>query len=62
MSGRTRIAVYLDADLASEIKEVATDDGRSLANYLERVLLGSEQLVDDLQDMRRRRERVAGHA
>jgi hypothetical protein len=56
MSERVRLTVYLDSGLAEEVKEAAFLESRSVANYLEVVLLGSEQLEADLQDIRRRKE------
>ena len=53
---RARATIYVDRDLLTDIKEIAEMDSRSVANYLERVLLGSEQLDEDLRTLRYRRE------
>jgi hypothetical protein len=58
MSERSRMTVYLDSELANEIKEAAYLENRSVANYLECILLGAEQLEDDLRKLRTRPERV----
>jgi hypothetical protein len=59
MSDRSRVTVYLDSDLAADIKEIALVESRSVANYLERVLLGSEELDGDLRSLKYRREQEA---
>ncbi len=56
MTDRARLTVYIDGDLLTDIKEIAAIESRSLANYIERVILGSEQLDDDLRSLRYRRE------
>jgi hypothetical protein len=57
MSDRARATVYIDNHLMEDIKEVAEYESRSVANYLELVLLGSVQLEDDIRKLRGRRER-----
>ena len=59
MSERSRMTIYLDAELADEIKEAAYLENRSVANYLECVLLGAEQLEEDLRKLRARRSERA---
>jgi len=59
MSDRYRITIYLDAELANDVKEAAYLESRSVANYLEVVLLGSEKLEEDIRSLRYRREQAA---
>lgn len=56
MTQRARLTVYVDSELLSDIKEIAFLDSRSVANYVERLILGSEQLDEDLRSLRYQRE------
>ena len=53
------ITVYLNREFAVELKALAENDDRSVSKYVERILLGSEEIGEALMALDYRRSHPA---